>query len=49
MTSRSFSLRLEQEMSELLDRGLSFEEYDLSSLKTENDTYSDEQSGFKGS
>lgn len=40
---------LEQEMSELRGRGVSFEEYDLPGLKTENGIYSDEQSGFKGS
>jgi catechol 2,3-dioxygenase-like lactoylglutathione lyase family enzyme len=40
---------LEQEMAELRDRGVSFEESDLPGLKTENGIYSDEQSGFKGS
>jgi catechol 2,3-dioxygenase-like lactoylglutathione lyase family enzyme len=40
---------LEQEMSELRSRGVSFEEYDLPGLKTENGVYTDEQSGFKGS
>lgn len=40
---------LEDEMSELRRRGVSFEEYDLPQLKTENGVYSDVQSGFKGS
>jgi predicted enzyme related to lactoylglutathione lyase len=40
---------LEHEMSELRRRGVSFEEYDLPHLKTENGVYSDERSGFKGS
>ncbi|MGH2955339.1 MAG: VOC family protein [Solirubrobacterales bacterium] len=40
---------LQQEVSELRGRGVSFEEYDLPGLKTENGIYSDEQSGFKGS
>ncbi len=44
-----FLVELEQEMAELRDRGVSFEEYDLPGLKTENGIYSDEQSGFKGS
>jgi catechol 2,3-dioxygenase-like lactoylglutathione lyase family enzyme len=39
---------LEQEMSELRKRGVSFEEYDLPNLKTEEGVYSD-SSGFKGS
>lgn len=38
---------LEAEMSELRSRGVSFEEYDLPNLKTENGVYSD-SSGFKG-
>lgn len=37
---------LEQETSGLRDRGVSFEEYDLPGLRTENGV---EQSGFKGS
>ena len=40
---------LEQEMSELRNRGVSFEEYDLPGLKTVSGIYSDEQSGFRGS
>ncbi len=40
---------LEKEMSELRRRGVSFEEYDLPHLKTENGVYTDERSGFKGS
>jgi hypothetical protein len=39
---------LEEEMSELRSRGVSFEEYDLPDLKTKNGLYSD-SSGFKGS
>jgi catechol 2,3-dioxygenase-like lactoylglutathione lyase family enzyme len=40
---------LEEEMSELRDRGVTFEEYDLPRLKTENGVYTDEQRGAKGS
>lgn len=40
---------LEREMSELRERGVSFEEYDLPNLNTQDGVYSDEQSGFKGS
>jgi hypothetical protein len=39
---------LEEEMSELRNRGVSFEEYDLPNLKTQNGVYSD-SSGFRGS
>lgn len=40
---------LDQVMSELRGRGVSFEEYDLPGLRTENGIYTDEKSGFKGS
>jgi len=40
---------LEEEMSELRSRGVTFEEYDLPHLKTENGVYTDEQRGAKGS
>jgi catechol 2,3-dioxygenase-like lactoylglutathione lyase family enzyme len=40
---------LEQEMSGLRSRGVTFEEYDLPRLRTENGVYEDEGSGFKGS
>jgi catechol 2,3-dioxygenase-like lactoylglutathione lyase family enzyme len=40
---------LEEEMSELRRRGVTFEEYDLPHLKTENGVYTDEQRGAKGS
>lgn len=40
---------LEEEMAVLRDRGVSFEEYDLPGLKTENGVHTDEKSGFKGS
>lgn len=39
---------LEEVMSDLRSRGVSFEEYDLPDLKTENGVYND-QSGFKAS
>jgi predicted enzyme related to lactoylglutathione lyase len=39
---------LDEEMSQLRSRGVSFEEYDLPNLKTANGVYSD-SSGFKGS
>jgi catechol 2,3-dioxygenase-like lactoylglutathione lyase family enzyme len=39
---------IEQVMSDLRSRGVSFEEYDMPDLKTENGMYS-EQSGFKTS
>jgi catechol 2,3-dioxygenase-like lactoylglutathione lyase family enzyme len=39
---------LEAEMSELRHRGVTFEEYDLPHLKTENGIYIDEQRGAKG-
>lgn len=40
---------LEQEMATLRSRGVSFEEYDLPGLTTEDGVFSDERSGFKGS
>jgi len=40
---------LDQEMSELRRRGVSFEEYDLPHLKTDNGVYTDERRGVKGS
>jgi catechol 2,3-dioxygenase-like lactoylglutathione lyase family enzyme len=40
---------LEEEMSELRRRGVTFEEYDLPHLKTENGVYIDEQRGARGS
>ena len=40
---------LDAEMAELRDRGVTFEEYDLPGLKTENGVFSDPDSGFKGS
>jgi len=39
---------LEEEMSELRRRGVTFEEYDLPHLKTENGVYNDQQRGAKG-
>jgi len=39
---------LEEEMSELRRRGVTFEEYDLPHLKTENGVYTDQQRGAKG-
>ncbi len=36
---------LEDEMSKLRDRGVSFEEYDLPQLKTENGIYRDRRAG----
>jgi hypothetical protein len=36
-------------MSELRRRGVSFEEYDLPHLKTDNGVYTDERRGVKGS
>ena len=39
---------LEEEMSELRHRGVTFEEYDLPHLKTENGVYIDEQRGARG-
>jgi catechol 2,3-dioxygenase-like lactoylglutathione lyase family enzyme len=39
---------IEEVMSDLRSRGISFEEYDMPDLKTENGVYSD-QSGFKAS
>jgi catechol 2,3-dioxygenase-like lactoylglutathione lyase family enzyme len=39
---------LEEEMSELRGRGVTFEEYDLPHLKTENGVYTDRQRGAKG-
>jgi predicted enzyme related to lactoylglutathione lyase len=40
---------LDAEMSELRRRGVSFEEYDLPHLKTENGVYTDERRGVRGS
>jgi hypothetical protein len=40
---------LAEEMSELRRRGVSFEEYDLPHLKTENGVYTDPRRGVKGS
>jgi catechol 2,3-dioxygenase-like lactoylglutathione lyase family enzyme len=40
---------LEAEMSELRSRGVTFEEYDMPGLKTQNGIHADEQSGFRGS
>jgi catechol 2,3-dioxygenase-like lactoylglutathione lyase family enzyme len=39
---------LEEEMSELRRRGVTFEEYDLPQLKTENGVYTDQHRGAKG-
>jgi hypothetical protein len=36
-------------MSELRGRGVTFEEYDLPHLKTENGVYTDQRRGAKGS
>ena len=40
---------LDAEMSALRSRGVTFEEYDLPGLKTQDGIYSDPDSGFKGS
>jgi catechol 2,3-dioxygenase-like lactoylglutathione lyase family enzyme len=40
---------LEAVMSELRGRGVTFEEYDLPHLKTENGVYTDQRRGAKGS